>query len=194
MHDLIATADTRSDEIGELYAALSPRLRQIVRFGVRAPDALIEDACQVAWSRLIRHRGSVRREAALAWLVTTASREALKLIRRSDRELSLDELAERDREPAYACGATAPEEIVELRSRLDLIRGLPPRQQRLVWLQGLGLSYAEMAGYTGVSTRTVERQLLRAKRALRESALERQSERSQNIKVWPAPRQAGGGS
>ena len=44
---------------------------------------------------------------------------------------------------------------------------LPPRQQRLVWLQGLGLTYEEMAGYTGASTRTVERQLLRAKRTLR---------------------------
>jgi RNA polymerase sigma factor (sigma-70 family) len=167
MQDLIAAAHSESDELGELYAALSGQLRQIVRFGVRAPDALIEDACQVAWSRLIRHQSSVRREAVLSWLVTTASREALKLIRRSDRELSLDELAERNREPPHACGMPAPDEIVELRSRLDLIRELPQRQQRLVWLQGLGLSYAEMAGYTGASPRTVERQLLRAKRALR---------------------------
>ncbi len=167
MQDPIAGSETRADEMAELYAALSAQLRQIVRFGVRAPDALIEDACQVAWSRLIRHRASVRREAALSWLVTTASREALRLIRRSDRELSLDELAERHAEPAHADGMAGPDEIVELRLRLELIGELPPRQQRLVWLQGLGFSYAEMAGYTGASPRTVERQLLRAKRALR---------------------------
>lgn len=164
------------DDVGELYAVLAPQLRQIVRFNVRASDALIEDACQVAWSRLVRHRGSVRREAALPWLVTTASREALRLVRRASRELSLDELRERQQEPGSghrvmpartAGSAPRPEEIVELRARLEEIRALPRRQQRLVWLQGLGLSYSEMAGHEGASQRTVERQLLRAKRALR---------------------------
>lgn len=167
MAEVTPNLHAESDDVGELYAALAERLRQVVRFGIRAPDALIEDACQIAWSQLIRHRGSFRREAALSWLITTASREALKLIRRCDRELSLDQMAERDREPAQPLWAGGPEEIVELRSQLDLIRALPQRQQRLVWLQGLGLSYAEMAGYTGESPRTVERQLLRAKRALR---------------------------
>jgi RNA polymerase sigma factor (sigma-70 family) len=168
MRDLTAARDLDHDQVGEMYSALAGRLRQIVRADVRAPDALIEDACQVAWSRLIRHRGGIRREATLAWLVTTASREAVRLNRRSNRELSLDELAERRCEFGEpVCGTTAPDEIVELRARLDLIGELPQRQQRLVWLQGLGLSYAEMAGYTGASPRTVERQLLRAKRALR---------------------------
>ncbi|MGO9820233.1 MAG: sigma factor-like helix-turn-helix DNA-binding protein [Solirubrobacteraceae bacterium] len=36
-----------------------------------------------------------------------------------------------------------------------------------MWLQGFGLSYAEMAGYTGDSERTIERQVLRARRSLR---------------------------
>jgi RNA polymerase sigma factor (sigma-70 family) len=133
---------------------------------------VIDDACQVAWSRLIRYQGSVRREAALAWLVTTARREALRLLRRSRRELSLDELAESDPEPGRRRALTpvnsvGPEEIVAWRSRLEEIGKLPVRQQRLVWLQGLGLSYTEMAGYEGASRRTVERQLLRAKQALR---------------------------
>jgi RNA polymerase sigma factor (sigma-70 family) len=151
------------EDMGELYAMHAGRLRQIVRVGVRAPEPLIEDACQVAWTRLLRHRGSIRREAALAWLVTTASREALRLIRRSARELSLEELGEATPAPAGA----APDELVEWRYRLERIRDLPARQQQLIWLQGLGLSYAEMSGYTGASRRTVERQLLRAKRALR---------------------------
>ena len=58
------------------------------------------------------------------------------------------------------------DELVEQRARLESIRTLPERQQRLVWLQGLGLTYTEMAGQTGETRRTVERQLLRAKRTL----------------------------
>ncbi len=58
------------------------------------------------------------------------------------------------------------EELVAFRARLDEVRALPLRQQQLVWLQGLGLSYREMAGYTGATQRTVERQLMRAKRRL----------------------------
>jgi DNA-directed RNA polymerase specialized sigma24 family protein len=60
-----------------------------------------------------------------------------------------------------------PDELVEQRERLATIHHLPERQQRLLWLQGLGLSYAEMADSTGCTNRTVERQLLRAKRALK---------------------------
>ena len=40
------------------------------------------------------------------------------------------------------------------------------RVRRLVWLQGLGLSYREMAGETGMTRRTVERQLMRARSSL----------------------------
>ncbi len=158
------------DEIGELYRILAGSLRQIVRFSVRAPDAVIDDACQIAWSRLLRHWGAIRREAAFPWLVTTANREALSLLQDTVRELPLDELHTRDPAPASpVCLPAAPDQIAEFRAKLDEIRALPPRQQRLLWLQGLGLSYAEMAGYTGATRRTVERQLMRAKRALRAS-------------------------
>ena len=69
-----------SDEIGGLYAALAVRLRQIVGSQVQGvPDPVIEDACQVAWSRLIRYQGSVQRDRALGWLATTASREAIRM-------------------------------------------------------------------------------------------------------------------
>src|SRR5947209_16290962 len=78
------------DDLDQLYRALSKRLERIVRAVVRAPDPVIEDACQFAWSRLVYHRERVRREAALAWLATTAVHEAYKLIRRGDRECSLD--------------------------------------------------------------------------------------------------------
>jgi RNA polymerase sigma factor (sigma-70 family) len=131
---------------------------------------VIEDACQFAWSRLIDHRSRVRRDTALGWLATTAVREAFKLLRRQRREIPFDALAEDAGLTSPAPAVTSLEELVEQRERLRTIASLPERQQRLVWLQGLGLSYTEMAGYTGATPRTVERQLLRAKRALRTAA------------------------
>jgi RNA polymerase sigma factor (sigma-70 family) len=155
-------------DVGELYGELSKHLEQIVRLDVRAPDAVIEDACQLAWSRLVVHSARVSSEGALSWLATTAVREALKLIRHNSRELSLDADPEQAGEWARPTPAPGPHEIFEQHERLATLRRLPPRQQRMLWLQGAGLSYAEIAAYTGCTTRTVERQLLRAKRALRE--------------------------
>jgi RNA polymerase sigma factor (sigma-70 family) len=155
------------DLVAELYARYARRLRRIVGSNVRAPDAVIEDACQVAWSRLIPRAQAVPLEAALPWLVTTASREAIRLARHGDRELSLETLVDDGVAlPQYH----GPEEVVALRERLGAVRSLPVRQQQLVWLAGLGFSYGEMADCTGATRRTVERQLLRAKHALRDAA------------------------
>ncbi|HUO70262.1 MAG TPA: sigma-70 family RNA polymerase sigma factor [Solirubrobacteraceae bacterium] len=149
-------------DVAELYRAQSTRLEQIVRLDVRAPEPVVQDACQVAWSRLLRHAGQVRPDTALAWLATTAVREARRLNRRERRELSLEAEADLCR-----TAAPGPDELAARRERLGLIASLPERQQRLVWLHAFGLSYAEMASSTGCTVRTVERQLLRAKARLR---------------------------
>lgn len=154
-------------DVGELYGALAPRLSQIVRADVRAPEVVIEDACQFAWSRLVFHAHRIRRETALPWLVSTAVHQAVKLARRDDRELSLEALLDRSPEPLVHLRAPGPEELVDQRERLAAVTRLPPRQQRLVWLQAIGLSYNEMAATEGDSVRTVERQLLRAKQTMR---------------------------
>jgi RNA polymerase sigma factor (sigma-70 family) len=157
-------------DIESLYAELSGRLQQLVRLGVRAPDPLIEDACQFAWMRFVFLSDHVRHDAALSWLVKTAIHEAFKLIRRERRELSLDAMLEQAPEALAGCPEPSPEDLVERRERLETIRALPERQQRLVWLRGLGLSYSEMALHTGCTPRTVERQLFRAGQRLRETA------------------------
>ncbi len=160
--------DAERDTVRELYGAYERRLRHIVRGRVRAPESLVEDACQIAWSRLVRHRERIRSEAALGWLATTAVREALKLLAREQRERPYEEeLAGPAAQPVWTVHPGALEELVTQRERLAEIATLSERQQRLVWLQGLGLSYAEMAQRTGATPRTVERQLLRAKGKLR---------------------------
>ncbi|MGA2013602.1 MAG: sigma-70 family RNA polymerase sigma factor [Solirubrobacteraceae bacterium] len=163
-----------AEAVGELYADRAERVRRLVRAGVHAPEPVIEDACQFAWIRLLHNRPRVRNDTAQAWLVATAVHEAYKLLRRQHRDVSLDGLLELGGGEIAPPGATtALEDLVAQRARLEAIRALPERQQRLVWLQTLGLSYAEIAAQTGDSMRTVERQLLRAKRLLaREEAAE----------------------
>ena len=153
--------------VAELYATSARRLEQIVRIDVRAPDPVIEDACQFAWSRLLHRCQYVRRESALAWLATVAVHEAFKLIRREDRELSLDAALEAAAEPPSRAWSAGPTELAEQRERLRALGVLPERQQRLLWLQAVGLSYDEMALYANCTSRTVERQLLNARAKLR---------------------------
>lgn len=148
-------------EVANLYAAQAIRVRRLVHLRLTAPDAVVEDACQVAWMRLVLHRSRVRRQTAASWLVRVAAREALRLMDLRDRDRPLEVL---DDDPGRA------PDLIDAFADSDVRRGaidhLPERQRRLVWLQGLGFSYSEMAGVTGDSPRTVERQLLRAKRKL----------------------------
>ena len=170
-----APVSVAADELEALYLALSRRLEQLVRMDVRAPEAVIEDACQVAWIRLVRNADRVRRDAVLSWLATTAVREAYKLTRRESREAvpRRGVLEHADGLPGVP-RSPGPHEVLEQRERLARLRALPERQQRLLWLHALGYSYAEMAAHDGLTRRTVERQLLRAKGRVRgDGGLER---------------------
>jgi RNA polymerase sigma factor (sigma-70 family) len=158
-------------DVEALYGALARRLEQIVRVDVRASDAVIEDACSFAWIRLLHHRHRVHRETVVPWLARTAIREAFKLLGSDRGALSLEaELEQLDESPEdwLAAGAPEPHDVVEQRERLAELGRLPQRQQRVMWLQGFGLSYAEIADREGCTLRTVERQLLRAKDRVRE--------------------------
>ncbi len=161
------------DDVARLYLQEAVRVRRIVRMSVAASPAVIEDACQVAWTRLLIHRARLRRESARAWLVRVAIREVFRSIQRDRRERSLEALLEQGRSATSDADArmtlstpTLIEDLVEQKNRLEAIQALPERQRRLVWLQGLGLSYREMAGETGMTRRTVERQLIRAHHSL----------------------------
>jgi RNA polymerase sigma factor (sigma-70 family) len=144
-------------DVTELYRALGSHLTRIVKLDTNASDLVVEDACQHAWDRLIGRAAGLRRDCALSWLATTAVREARRLASRDAREVPLDD----------AAAPPTCDDVLERREQLTLIRGLPERQQRLLWLQALGLSYEEMATYTGYTRRTVERQLLRARHTIR---------------------------
>ena len=154
-------------EVAELYARSAGLVRGQVCSEVTAPEAVIDDACQFAWIRLLHHRHRVDRDGAVSWLITTALHEVFKLVRRDSHDLSLEQLLEETGDLRINRTAPAPQEVVAARLRLELLQELPERQERLMWLRGLGFSYPEMATETDMTVRTVERQLMKARRNVR---------------------------
>jgi RNA polymerase sigma factor (sigma-70 family) len=156
-------------DLAELYRALAKQLERIVRGWVWAPDPVIEEACQSAWARLVDHQTHVQEDSARAWLIQTAVREALRLLGRIQRERSLEAELEGGGELRSADPRPGPADRYENRERLGSLSSLSVRQQRLLWLYGLGLTYEEIASRDGCTSRTVERQLKRARESLREA-------------------------
>lgn len=165
-------------DLGELYRLFSGRLLRIVRGSVRAPAPMIEDACQLAWSRLLHQPELVEPERAAGWLITTALREALKSVRRAGYEASLETMIENGIDFASSRDRS-PEPLLESHERLGMLSSLSERQQRLLWLYGLGLTYEEIARRQGCTSRTVERQIQRARTTLREH-----EERAGKVSRW----------
>ena len=157
---------TSAVDVEALYPGLSRTVERLVARSVDAPVAVVEDACQVAWIRLIRHAGRVRAANVVGWLVHTARNEVRHELRRRRRELSLEALSER-----RSVGADE-RQSQQLDDRLQLmsVALLPERQQRIVWLQAAGLRYSEIAAITSDTPRTVERQLARGRARLRAAA------------------------
>jgi RNA polymerase sigma-70 factor (ECF subfamily) len=165
------TERTLVGDIGELYGSLNGKLTYIVARKVNAPRAVIDDACQFAWTRLVIHARRVDRETVVGWLVSTATREGLKQARRALRDVSLERELDEEGELSVAAREPGPDELAEWRARLDLVRALPVRQQRVLWLKAMGYSYEEIAARElGLTERTVERQIQRGRRALTAAA------------------------
>ncbi|HZQ85082.1 MAG TPA: sigma-70 family RNA polymerase sigma factor [Acidimicrobiales bacterium] len=152
-----------------MYPLLRRRLEQIITTEIDAPAAVIEDACQIAWGRLLGHANRVSTGSELAWLVRTARREARRQLRLELLQGSLTAAAadEADVIELRPRSAPAPEQL-EHRVRLASVASLPERQRRMIWLHAAGLSYGEIGAITGDSERTVERQLARGRSRLRE--------------------------
>jgi RNA polymerase sigma factor (sigma-70 family) len=167
----------RTAQLAAFYAENQARLRRLVaRYG-HADRNMVEDACQTAWAILLRRADIPLDGRGFAWLLKvalttgrrrTAGRDIpaggfLPAVRGADpRELP---------EPAADQGdplelVLASEHHQELRTKLLT---LTERERRYLALQAAGLSYREIAAIeTGVSLRTVERQILRGRRKLKD--------------------------
>jgi len=101
-------------------------------FRLSAADAA--DVSQATWLRLVEHLGDIRQGDRLgAWLVTTARREALGLIRRSGRDLPVEDT---DTVWSGSVDEVGPEQTILRRERdaslWQAFRGLPGACQRLL--------------------------------------------------------------
>jgi RNA polymerase sigma factor (sigma-70 family) len=157
----VAGVGLRGDE-DELFARYAARLARIVARQVRTSNANVEDACAFAWLQMLRYQPA--RETLLSWLVRTGTREAVKLHRQAERDLEpVDEVTDREgvQQTVEVCL-----DLLIARETLAAAR-LRPREAEILAAHASGFTYAEIAVQGGVTPRTVERQLLRARRKVR---------------------------
>src|SRR4051794_3703294 len=152
---------SRHDDIAAFFAANATALQRTVARHVVASTAAVEDACSIAWSKLLRRPDIRLGSDGFWWLYRVAVREVWRITNeaRRERTLDVDPLATGDDVAA----------IAERRQTLRALDELPDRQARLLFLHGCGFTYAEIARMTGATRRTVDRQLRRGRERLRDA-------------------------
>jgi RNA polymerase sigma factor (sigma-70 family) len=157
----------RGDEEA-LYRAHHTRLLRLIARDVPARPQVIEDACAYAWAELLGRQPE--RTSIVGWLRVVARREAIRLAQ-CDRATVLMSAINPDALPFPArstnCPAGSAGERCEALEALSLLAGLPDRRRTFLAAKVAGYSYEEIAAELEVSWRTVNRQLVRARTAVR---------------------------
>jgi DNA-directed RNA polymerase specialized sigma24 family protein len=148
------TPARRHGDEAELYRRYQRKLLRAVARAVSAPPELIEDACQIAWIRMLR--GQPERATLFAWLRVVAIREAWTHSARARAEIPAGDF----RTP-YACELAPgehPEPPADTRDvaeqvaariqhaqRLADLATIKPNDRRALYLGALGYRYREIA-------------------------------------------------
>ena len=156
-------AGPRGDE-AELYRQHHRALHRAVAHAVRAPQELIEDACQTAWTTLLRVQPG--RHAVFAWLRVVAIHEAYRLSAIDRREARFQLLRPRhaDRR-AVAVDSRPLDDAVEALEALRVLASLPERQRIDLALKLAGYTHEEIRARTSGRTRNNVNKSLRKARA-----------------------------
>jgi DNA-directed RNA polymerase specialized sigma24 family protein len=170
----MAILASRDEQIATFYREHAARLRRGIRGKtVGLDDATIEDACAVAWERLLgRPDIDLERYQAYWWLYKVALREAWALGRQRRREQptgGLNGADEDSLEPVDLDSDVADivAERIEHASMREVLGGLHWRECRELALFAYGLSYEEIGALTGTSYTAVNRWMTRGRNALR---------------------------
>jgi DNA-directed RNA polymerase specialized sigma24 family protein len=169
----------RGDE-ADLFRKHHDHLARAVRRTVRAPDALIEDACGWAWEQLVRTQPD-RGPRLFGWLRTVAVHEAYRLSKVQRRDTELEQLVCRKDDGDSA--GEGWEHVIPARTDLDahlhakealaVLASLPGRQRQYLTLLVGGHRYSEIVGATGATYTNVNKHLAKARasvRAMQEAA------------------------
>src|SRR5215204_1181642 len=161
-----ATMAPRHGDEADLYRRHHHALLIAVSHAINGSDALIEDACQTAWTILLRRQPN--RLSVFAWLYVVAIHEAYRLSAIERRELHLEDLAiEGDWETILA-GRVTIEDQLEALEPLRALAALPDRQRQDLSLRVAGFSYREIAAMTDGRTYTnVNKHLVKARARIR---------------------------
>lgn len=122
------------------------------RAGLSYADA--SDCFQQTWVLLHKHRKSIKDPARLsAWLTTTAKREALRLKRRSGRDVSIDAVADPpDSTPLPDRELLRTERQAHIEIAVAELDDRCRKLMRLIFFGDAKLSYEQIAGEMGFST------------------------------------------
>ena len=170
-----APAALRGDE-DDLYRRHHHDLRRAVAHAVNAPRELIEDACQNAWTIMLRAQPA--RLSIFGWLYVVATREAFRLCERERRHIHLETMLPDGSWDAVIADAFSIDDIVEAREALQILARLPDRQRADLTLLVAGFSYVEIAAMTGGRTHAnVNKHIAKARARVRLSRLNENCDR-----------------
>jgi RNA polymerase sigma factor (sigma-70 family) len=126
-----------------------------IRSGLSAPDSA--DCFQQTWMALYENRRNIKEPSRIAaWLVTTAKRESLRLIRQSCRDNPNADMVEK-----ADTGLLPDEELIQLERQAQLeiaIKELDQRCRKLVtsfFYADEKISYDEIASMLGISVNSL---------------------------------------
>jgi DNA-directed RNA polymerase specialized sigma24 family protein len=162
-----AAVPARRGDEDELYRRHHRELHRAVAHVVRAPRELIEDACQAAWSILLRRQPD--RYAIFGWLRVVAIHEAYRLSAIEHRDARLERLRPEDGDwRDVTADPRSLDEAVAALEALRVLASLPERQRNDLALVIAGYSYAEIRERTPGRTATnLNKSLVKARMRIR---------------------------
>jgi RNA polymerase sigma factor (sigma-70 family) len=157
--------EPRGDET-ELYQRHHRALVRAVSRAIDTTPELVEDACQTAWTILLRRQPE--RNSLCGWLYVVALREAYRLAAIERRDAHLEDLHARVAWDSRVADDATLDNHVEAREALEALANLPEGQRRDFTLLIAGFSYGEIAATTAGRTYTnVSKHLAKARARIR---------------------------
>jgi RNA polymerase sigma-70 factor (ECF subfamily) len=164
-HGLVTTPASVRDEVLQLFDACAPSVRRYVRSCGITPD-VADDIVQETFVALFQHlRKGGSRENLRGWVMQVGYRLALKHRRGEGRRGHWQGPWAAEAE-SVADPSVGPEEMCVVREDQHrmraILKALPERDRRCVYLRAEGLRYREIANVLGMSLGAVAKSLTRA--------------------------------